>query len=62
MEVDSTINEMGIKKARGDDDVLAECIKYGGKALREEVAKMVKEMWKRAADAEEGHEADEWPR
>ena len=38
-----------------------EYLKYGGAALREEVFRIVKLMWGKAASADEGQEAAEWP-
>ena len=41
--------------------VAAEVLKYGGEELRKRIYAVVKEMWRKAAGAVTGHEADEWP-
>ena len=60
-EIDKAMRQMGLGKAGGDDEVLADHIKYRGEALQEEVVKIVRTMWERAAYAEEGKEAEGWP-
>ena len=60
-EVEAAITKMGVGKAGGDDEVLAEHLKYGGAACQEEVVRIVQTMWRRAAHAEETREADGWP-
>ena len=61
IELDVAVSRMKIQKAPGDDQVAAEIIKYGGTELRKRVYAIVKEMWKRAANAPDGQEAAEWP-
>ena len=60
-EIEKAIRQMGLGKAGGDDEVLGEHTKYGGEVLQEEVVKIVRTMWERAAHAEEGKEAEGWP-
>ena len=36
-------------------------MKYGGPLLRAEIYKVVKEMWNKARDSEDQHEAEDWP-
>ena len=60
-EINEAITKMKIGKAGGYDEVTAEHIKYGGRELREEVHRIVKNMWTKAAYAEEGAETEGWP-
>ena len=56
------IAKMGIGKAGGHDEVVAEYLKHGGEECQAEVVKIVKKMWRRATYAEEGDEAGGWPK
>jgi hypothetical protein len=49
-------------KAGGDDDALVEYIKHGGERLKQEVFRIVQEMWREAAYAEKGKEGERWPK
>ena len=61
IELELAIMKMKGKKAPGADKVAAEVLKYGGKELRRRVFAVVKKMWRRAVEADEGHEAYDWP-
>eukprot|EP00959_Pyramimonas_sp_CCMP1952_P440618 9224916-Pyramimonas_sp.AAC.1 len=45
----------------GEDGFVAEALKYGGDTLRTRVFEIVREMWGRAARAEDDGEAEDWP-
>ena len=60
-EVDIAVGEMANGKAAGEDQLLAEMFKYGGKALRKEIAEAVRSAWREAAYGEGGEEARGWP-
>ena len=61
IELDVCLGKMKMKKAPGVDDMMVEMLKHGGLELRQVVYELVREMWRRAIAAEEGHEADAWP-
>jgi hypothetical protein len=53
---------MSTGKAPGSDLLMAEFLKYGGPALRAELAIVISQVWQTAQDADEGQEAAEWPK
>ena len=61
VEMDKAIGKMKVRKKPGKDGITAEILKYGGKKFRKKVYGIVQEMWRRAVNAEDGKEADEWP-
>ena len=61
IELDRCVSNTKVKRAPGQDGFVAELLKYGGKRLRKKVYNVVREMWSRAAEAEDGDEAEEWP-
>ena len=60
-ELDVALGGKKNGKAAGCDEVAAEAIKYGGDELARAVRAIVKGMWAKAARADPGKEADEWP-
>ena len=48
-------------RAAGEDEVVAELLQYGGEELLMELYRVVSEVWHKAAHADEGLEAEEWP-
>jgi ribonuclease HI len=61
-EIQKSINDMSTGKAPGSDLLMAEFLKYGGPALRAELAIVISQVWQTAQDADEGQEAAEWPK
>ena len=61
-EMDKAISQMKNLKAPGDDKITADLIKYGGQKLRAKIHQVVDRMWEKAAEAEEGMEAMDWPK
>ena len=61
IELDKCVSKMNNKRRPGKDKFVAELLKYGGKHLRKKVYQTVREMWKRAAEAEDGEEGEQWP-
>ena len=62
MELDLCLQKMKSKKAAGKDGMVAEAVKYGGTKLKKQIFETVKKMWTKAATAEDGEEADCWPK
>ena len=61
-ELEEALRKMKVGRAGGADEVVVEYLKYGGLTLREELFRIVRLMWNRAASAEDGEEAAEWPK
>ena len=61
VEMEMALGQMKLRKAAGKDGVTVEVLKYGGEELKKRVFEVVQAMWRRAACAEEGHEAEDWP-
>ena len=61
IELDSCVRRMKNNRQPGEDAMMAEAVKYGGPLLRAEIYKVVKEMWNKARDSEDQHEAEDWP-
>ena len=61
IEMDTCVSRMGTKRAPGKDKFTAEALKFGGKKLRKKIYRIVRKMWRSAAGAEDGNEAEEWP-
>ena len=59
-EFDKALLAMANGKRGGVDNVSVEFIKYGGPLLRDEVFKIICQMWKDAQSASPGMEADRW--
>ena len=61
IELDRCVRNTKVKRASGEDGVVAELLKYRGIKLRKKVYRVIKQMWNKAAEADEGEEAEEWP-
>ena len=61
IEMEKAIGKMKVRKSPGKDGVTAEVLKYGGEQIRRMVFEIVREMWRRASEAEAGKEAEDWP-
>ena len=60
-EINRAIGNMANGRQGGEDQLVAELVKYGGDALRTEILNVVRESWREAAYGEEGDEARDWP-
>ncbi len=60
-ELDRCVRKMSCGKQPGEDTFVVEALKYGGNALRQEVYKVVRTTWTRAAAVHTGDEATDWP-
>ncbi|CAL1153616.1 unnamed protein product [Cladocopium goreaui] len=58
-EIQKSINDMSTGKAPNSDLLMAEFLKYGGPALRAELAIVISQVWQTAQDAEEGSGVDD---
>ena len=60
-ELRRAYNAMKLGKAGGEDEVVAEYLRYGGAALRDRIYEVVIDAWCKASSAEAGQEAGGWP-
>ena len=61
IQLDKCESQIELKRAPKEDGFTVELLKYKGKGLRKRVYEVIPEMCAKAAEAEEGEEAQEWP-
>ncbi|CAJ1414131.1 unnamed protein product, partial [Effrenium voratum] len=59
-EFNTALSRMKTGKRGGWDDITAELIKFGGEPLQSTVFQIITDMWREAAEAGPGLEADTW--
>ena len=52
---------MRTRRASGKDGFTVAAVRYGGPKLRRRIYTIVREMWNKASESEDGSEAQEWP-
>ena len=62
IEMSRCISKMKVRRAAGQDRMVAELLKYGGKRLVNQVYAVVQRMWAAAATGHDGAEAATWPK
>ena len=55
IEMERAIQKMKLRKSPGKGGVVAEVLKYGGEELKAKIFDIVRQMWRAAAESEDGN-------